>query len=402
MLVTPAFTFLSLAFNFGTILLLHGSDPNFVTTKRNFQRSIQTIELAATDSWSSIATRYKDIFYPPSVSPASSFSFVDRAEWIYRSSAVRILRSLDGSTSHSSRTPSSSRTFSFSPTSLPIPISTDITLYIPTSTDITLPIPTSTDITLPIPTSTDIVLSTPASSDITLSVPTSTDITLYIPVPPTCSISNAPFVVDYVEHPWETPGFIEMNLPRFWSLVLCVLIFSVNCVWPEVVHKLSLFSSSRSPLQFQGDLHVDAPGTKIEPTYEAHNDDPLPPPSSYIGSVATFMDADLDWNSNSDFAMDSGPQVFTLNTVDIPSLPRALPITVTTSNGRVLFKAEVSLSPNHIISTSPSSVKFSVDVVAFQNLSSRKPHLPSFSLSSSRLVDSLRGHVRNPAQQRQC
>lgn len=185
MLVTLAFTYLSLALNFGVLLLLHGSDPNLVTTKRNLQRSIQTIGSAATESWSTIAAHYQEIF---SLSPASSASpppFVDRAQRVYRGCAIRILRSFDGSVSQSSRTPT------------PTP-----SLY--TS------IPTSA----------------------------STDIVLYTPLPPTCSPSNAPFVVDYAEHPWTTPGFVEVNLPRFWSLFLGILVSLVICVWFKVVLQL--------------------------------------------------------------------------------------------------------------------------------------------------------------------
>ncbi|KAF9643057.1 hypothetical protein BDM02DRAFT_3123884 [Thelephora ganbajun] len=302
MLVTPSFTFLSLVFNLGTLLLLHGSDPNLVTTKRNLQRSIQTIGSAATEGWNNIAMHYRDILSAPPAS-SGSFPFVGRAEWIYRGCAVRIIRFLDGPAPHSSHTSSSSH------------------------------------------------------SSTSLSIPVSTDITVYTSFPPTCSIYTAPFVVDWAEHPWEAPRFTEMRFPCFWSLVPCILVSSVTCIW------------------FKARKPSGAPGVEIEPTYKVDNNDSVLPPSSYIGSVATFMDSD----SNSELDTKCEPQALTTN-VNTTSLPRSLPVIVTTSNGRVLFNAEIILSSNQIISTSPSSVKFTVDVVAFQNLTScnlrRHPHYP--------------------------
>ncbi|KAF9642689.1 hypothetical protein BDM02DRAFT_3192822, partial [Thelephora ganbajun] len=281
MLVTPSFTFLSLVFNLGTLLLLHGSDPNLVTTKRNLQRSIQTIGSAATEGWSNIAMHYRDILSAPPAS-SGSFPFADRAEWIYRGCAVRIIQFLDGPAPHSSHTSSSSPSFPSTSTSLSIPVSTDTMVY--------------------------------AS------------------FPPTCSIYNAPFVVDYAEHPWEAPRFMETRFPCFWSLVLSILVSSVTCIW------------------FKARKPSDAPGVEIEPTYEADNNDTVLPPSSYIGSVATFMDSD----SNSELDTKREPQALTTN-VNTTSLPRSLPVVVTASNGRVLFNAEITLSSNQIIPTSPSS-----------------------------------------------
>ena len=154
MLVTPTFTFLSLLFNLDTLLLLHGGDPDFVTTKWNPQRSIQTIESTATEGWSTIATYYRDLFSPLSASSASSCSFIDRTEWIYRSYAVRVFCSLDGSVSHSSRTQSLPLS-SLALPSAPLSISTDITLYISadivpyTPTDIIPTLPPTSSFTLP-------------------------------------------------------------------------------------------------------------------------------------------------------------------------------------------------------------------------------------------------------------
>jgi len=94
-----------------------------------------------------------------------------------------------------------------------------------------------------------------------------------------------------------------------------------------------------------------------------------------------FTDVDSTPDTNSELSMNSEPKVST-TAVDISPLPRALPVVITTSDGRVLFNAEITLSSNHVISISPSSVKFSVDVVAFGNLPSRKSHfLPSLSNS---------------------
>jgi len=250
MLVTPAFTFLSLAFNLGTLLLLYGSDPHLVTTKRNLQRSIQTIGSAATESWTNIAMHYRDILSPPA-SSASLFSSVDRAEWIYRSCAVRILGSLDGSVSHPSRTSSPSPPFSLSPVSPPFSPST----LSPTS------------------------LSTRISNEITLYIRISTEIALYIPSHPTCSIFNAPFIVDYAEHPWETPAFVKTNLPRLWSLVLCVLVSSVNCVWFKAVRS-SLVSSPNVTPRLQGHHDADTSDAEAGPKCEAHNSGSVLPPTS--------------------------------------------------------------------------------------------------------------------------
>jgi len=314
MLVTPTIAFLSLVFNFGTLLLLHGSDPNFVTTRRNLQSSIQTIEFAATETWSAIAVHYNDILSPPPAS--SSFPLVDRAEWIYRSCAVRILRSLDGSVSRSSCTPSpASSLFS----SLPLP---------------------------------------------SASISITTDLTLYAPLPPTCSISDAPFVLDHVEHPWETLAFMETNFPRFWPLALCILVASAICIWFKVVRSSQFFIPD-SPLQPQDNHPSDTSGVETEPGYEAYN----------IDSVARsiHVDSDSTPSLNLKLGANSKPRIFpsTAGT----SLP-SLPIIVTTSHGRVLFNAELSLSSNRVISTSPSSLEFSVDVVAFRNLSFRKARLP--------------------------
>ena len=313
MLVTPAIAFLSLAFNFGTLLLLHGNDPNFVTTRRNLQSSIQTIELAAAETWSAIAVHYNDILSPPPVSSSSpSFSLVDRAEWIYRSCAVRILRSLDGSVSHFSCTPSPS------------------------------------------------LVSSPSLSAASLF--TTTDLTLYTALPPTCSISNAPFVVDYIEHPWKKPGFMETNLPRLWPLALSILVSSAIYIRFKVVRSFQFFISD-SLLQSQDHHPSDASGVETEPAYEMYNTD----------SVAGSAGSDSTPSLNSKLGVNSKSRIFptTANT----SLP-SLPIVVTTSHGRVLFNAEFTLSSNQIISTSTSSLEFSVDVVAFRDLSFRKFHLP--------------------------
>ena len=94
MLFTPAFTYLSLAVDVGTLLLLRGSDPNLVTTRRNLKRSIRTIELAAKKSRSNAATQYEDIVSLPLAFSATPVSFVDHAEWTYRGRIVRILHSL--------------------------------------------------------------------------------------------------------------------------------------------------------------------------------------------------------------------------------------------------------------------------------------------------------------------
>jgi len=326
MLVTPAIAFLSLAFNFGALLLLRGADPNFVTTRRNLQSSIQTIELAATETWSAIAVHYNDILSPPPASPSSSpFTLVDRAEWIYRSCAVRILRSLDGSFSHSPRTPSSS-------------------LFPSSSTSVS----------------------------VSASLPSTSDLSLYTPLPPTCSISNAPFVVDHFEHPWGTPGFMEVNFPRFWPLALCILVTLVICIRFKVVRSSKFFISD-SLLQFQDRHPSDPSGIETEPAYEAYNTD------SIAGSAPVGSDSTP--GPNSKLGVNRKPRIF--STAAGTSLP-SLPIIVTTSRGRVLFNAEFTLSSNQIISTSPSSLEFSVDVVASRNLSFRKP-CPSPSLLPSPL-----------------
>ena len=320
MLITPAFSLLSLAFNFGVLLLLHGSDPNFVTTKRNLQRSVRTIESTATEGWGAIAVHYRDIFSSPPTSSASSFPFVDRAEWIYRSCAVRILYSLDGLTSRSPRTSTPTPTPSLSP----------------------------------------------ASFSTSISIPISTAITLYNPHPPACSIYNAPFVVDYAEHPWRTPGIIETNFPRFRSLLLCILASSVICVWCKAAHSSLSFSSNLPPLS---QAHYPTnPSDVVEPTYEVHS----------IHYAMAFMDSDSDSDSalnfNQESVMNSKPQVFTTNADTSSS--RSLPVVVTASDGRVLFHAEIALCSNQTISASPSSVNFSVDVVAFRNSPSCGSHLP--------------------------
>ena len=320
MLVTPAITFTSLAFNFGALLLLHGNDLNLVTTRRNLQSSIRTIEFAATETWSAIAVHYNDILSPPpaSSSSSSSFSLVDRAEWIYRSCAVRIVRSLDGSASQSSCT---------------------------------------------LPPSSSIVSSHSLSSSFA-SITSSTELILYTPLPPVCSISDAPFVVDHVEYPWETLGFMEINFPRFWPLALCILVCSAVCIRFKVVRS-SRFFIFDSLFQYQDNHTSDTPDIETEPAYGAYN----------VDSVAGFVPVDSVSTPglNLKLGIKSKPRI-SPTTADT-SLP-SLPIVVTTSHGRVLFNAEFTLSSNQIISTSASSIEFSVDVVAFRNLSFRKPRPP--------------------------
>ena len=347
MLFTPTLTYLSLAFNFGALLLLHESDPNLVTTRRNIQRSVRTIESAATESWTTITMHYNGIL-SSLASSASSVSFVGRAERIYRSCVVRILVSLDSSISHSLRTSKLSPSF---PLSL-VPLS-------PSSLSLTPPSHSS-----------------PALSSTSLSARINDEIALYIPFHPVCSIFNAPFVVDYVEHPWDTPGLVRMNPSRLWPLFLCVLVPLVNYIWIKVVRS-PLVSFPNSLPQLQGRHRADVSDAEVEPTNGTRNGDSALPPSSYIGSVATFMDADSIPDSNSKFDVNPEPEI-SLTGVEIPSLPRALPVVITTSDGRVLFNAEITLSSNHIISTSPSSIQFSVDVVAFRNLSPCKSHFPFF------------------------
>ena len=211
MLVTPTVTFLSLTLNLGVLLLFHGSDPNLVTTKQHLQRSIQTIESAAAETWSGITVHYNDVLAPPPTSSTSSFSLVDRDEWVYRGCAVRILRSLGGPVSHSPCTPSSSSSVSPSPS--PFPVSSS---------------------------------SLPSASAST-SVSTATELRFYTPLPLTCSISNAPFVVDHVEYPRETLGFVKIDFPCFWSLALCILVSSVTHAWSKVARS-SQFLPSSSPL----------------------------------------------------------------------------------------------------------------------------------------------------------
>ena len=101
-----------------------------------------------------------------------------------------------------------------------------------------------------------------------------------------------------------------------------------------------------------------------------HDNGSVLPPSSYVGSTVAFPNTNLVTESSSELGTNTDPQVST-TVVDASPLPRVLPVVVTTPNGRVLFNAEITLSSNHIIST-PSSIEFSVEVVAFLNLSSRK------------------------------
>ena len=125
---------------------------------------------------------------------------------------------------------------------------------------------------------------------------------------------------------------------------------------------------SNSPLQFQAHHPADISGVDTEQTYETHSI------SSVVGSVRADLDSTS--NLNSELGVNSKSQVFT-TTADT-SLPRSLPVVVTTSDGRILFNAKISLPSNQIIATSSSSVEFSVDVVAFRNVSSCKTR-PRFS-----------------------
>ena len=356
MLFTSAFTFLSLVFNLGAVLLLHGSDPNLVTAKRNLQRSIQTIESVATESWATIAVHYKDIFSPP---PTSSFSLVDRAERIYRGCAVRILHSLAGSVSPSPRP------FSPSPSpllSISAPAPTSISAFIPTSTSAHIPASISTPISPSISTSISAVIPT--------------DIILYAPILPTCSIHKAPFIVDHVEHPWKLSEFFETNFPYIRQFVLALLVCSVTYAWLRIVCS-SLVGSQNGLFQSQDHCPADAPDDEVGPTSKAHDSNSVFPPSSYTGSVATLTDTCLDSESESELnpnsGLDTNFECHAFPTVaEVPSPLCSLPVVVTTSDGQVLFCAEIALSSNQIISTTSSSVKFSVDVVAFRNLSFRE------------------------------
>ena len=212
MLFTPAFTYLSLAFNLGTLLLLHGSDPNLATTKQNVKRSIQTIELAAMKSWNNIATHYEAIVSPPPAS--SSPSFVNRAEWIYRGCVVRIIHSLNGSICHPSRTPSAS---------LPsLPPSASLPSLPPSASLPSLP-PSASLPSFPL-SSSPVLLST------SLSIRTPTELIPYIPSPRVCLISNAPFVIFYYVQPWQILGFMETHSSHVRIFVFYILVALANYV----------------------------------------------------------------------------------------------------------------------------------------------------------------------------
>ena len=198
MLFAPALTYLSLAFNLGTLLLLHGSDPNLAVTKQNVKRSIQTIELAAMNSWANIAAQYEAIVSPPPTFPPSSLSFMNRAEWIYRGCVVRIVHSLNGSICHSSRIPSSS---------------------LPT-------LPSSLPTLSP--------SSPPALFSTSLSIRTPTEITLYIPSPRVCLISDAPFVIYYDVPAWDISGIAETYSSHVRILAFYILVAVVNYVLLKV------------------------------------------------------------------------------------------------------------------------------------------------------------------------
>lgn len=116
-----------------------------------------------------------------------------------------------------------------------------------------------------------------------------------------------------------------MNFPRFWSVVLYVLVSLATYVWFEVVRSPLVFFSN-SPPQSQSHHPTDALDVEVEPTYEAHN----------IGSASGS-------NLNPGLGTNSKLQVPT-TTVDIPSVSRSLSVVITTSDGQVLFYGEITLS----------------------------------------------------------
>jgi hypothetical protein len=168
---------------------------------------------------------------------------------------------------------------------------------------------------------------------------------------------------------------MKANFPCVWEYILSLLVTSVTCIWFKVVRS-SLVGSYNGLPWSQARRSADTPDNEVEPTSEAHGFDSVSPPSPYIGSVVTLTDTGMgsDSDSRSNFRSDTNFESRDLTTTtDIPS-PRSLPVVVTTSNGQVLFSAEITLSSNRVTSTSPTSVKFSVDVVASRNLSSCESH----------------------------
>lgn len=69
----------------------------------------------------------------------------------------------------------------------------------------------------------------------------------------------------------------------------------------------------------------------------------------------------------SEFESEGSPSYPHNSHIDLPTTSRIFPVVITNSGGQALFKADINLSSNHVItelSTTTSTVSFSIDVVA--------------------------------------
>ena len=312
MLFTPTLALFAIVFNFCAVFHI-ANNRNGHSPTRWF-----TIDYAtyAFEDASVHTTRLGVVAPPPPASSPIYTSALHRAEWAYRSSTVRIIDFVEGS--------SKARTVPAvaSPPSLP-----------PSPTKPTDPI-TSADCLPPTLTS----LIHPATFE---SFPT------YNP-------STPPVIA--------SPVAWSLGLTGLFSCLVCTLIFTLL--------KVSGLRSSRLPLplnmlQNRGsrqpvsmprpvltcNVNCQAP---VEDFRSVHTATPIP---SYAGSEVDPVELESEDSS--------GPARG--SRLDCPTAPRTFPVVITNSDGRTLFNAEIKFSSNRVVtalSATSSTVSFSIDVVA--------------------------------------
>jgi hypothetical protein len=330
MLLTPTLALLTIVFNF--CALLHVTDPNGLSTSgwSAFNRAIHALgETTVTADSSYLGV----VAHPPPTSSPVYPPTLRRAEWAYRSSAVRILDLVDGSSK--AQVASVVASVPLLPPSLPSPTK-----------------PTN-----------------PIASASTL--------------PPT--LTSPVYPATFKQFPKSDASTLSaITSPVAQSLGVTVCFFCLACALVCAWLKVSRPRRSRSPLplsvsqnrRFRQLVHAPRPilarnavyQTSVDDFHSVHTATPIP---SYAGSEVDSTESESEGSSSR--SQDSR--------VDFPTTPRTFPIIITDPDGKALFNAEIKLSSNNVVtslSTTTSTVSFSIDVVASLDVPTGVPLRPYF------------------------
>jgi len=328
MLLTPTLALIAIVFNF--CALLHVSNNrNSPSTSRwhTLDRAIYALEETTTAAYES----YLDIIAPPPRTSSPVYSpTLHHAEWVYRSSAVRILDLVDGS--GKAQTVSD---FAFPPTGLPSSPSSPTK---PTNNLVpTAPLPNLTSSIYPATRSTLSVITSPVAWFLGLT------------------------------------GFISC------------LVYMSKLTWLKVSRprssQLSFFlnvSQNHRPRQF---VYVPRPTLTCDvdcqiPVEDFHSIFTATSIPSYPGSEVDFS----EFRSRGSSGRPQGSRV------DFSTASRTFPVVVTNSGGQTLFNAEIKLSSNHVVtesSATASTVSFSIDVIASLDAPTGTPLWPCLTSSKT-------------------